>query len=260
MKWAEQLSQALKRNEEKEEQKKQIREVMLAAISDSVITTDELKQIVELCNSSNLTSDEIYFLRLEAFQSAVRKAIEDRRVSEEEETSLHHIHSVLQLSEDVFDEAETKISMYRNLYEIEQGNLVRFSVGIDLHPLENCYWIADVVLMEEKNIGVDSSSGTKIAKGLTYRIGSSKGQLVAETDLAPIAKGVLYVTNQRMIFSGEGKSFDIAYANLVDIGLYNDGMRFLVNENEKPYLFKTQHSEDIEAIGLLLSDAANGLL
>lgn len=264
MRWAEQLSEILKRNEEKEEQAKHIREVMLSAISDRVITTDELKQIVDLCNSSNLTPDEIYFLRLETFQAAVNMAIEDRRVSEEEETSLYHIHSVLQLSEDVFDEAEKKISKYRNLYEIENGNLIRFEVDKDLlNEGEYCHWFADVVLMEERavnHIPVDSSIGAKIIKGLTYRVGTNKGRLIADTDLLPVTKGVLYVTNKRMIFSSDEKSFDIPYDELVDIGLYSDGMKFSVSDNEKPYLFKTLQSEDTEAVGLLLSHAANDLL
>ena len=260
MNWAIQLSQALERNKEKEEQKKNIREVMLVAISDSEITTDELKQIVEICNESNLTSDEIYFLRLEAFQAAVNAAIEDRRVSEEEETSLHHIHSVLQLSEDVYNEAETKMSKYRNLYELEKENLICLDVDKGLlMPGEDCHWIADVVLMEEKAVA-DSSTGVKITKGLTYRIGLSKGQLISETDLMPVTKGTLYVTNKRMIFSGERNSFDIPYEKLVDIGLYSDGMKFLVSENEKPYIFKTLQNEDVEAVGLMLSYAANDLL
>jgi hypothetical protein len=187
-------------------------------------------------------------------------AIGDKRVSEEEETSLHHIHSVLQLSEDVYNEAETKISKYRNLYELEKENLICLDVDNDLlMPDEDCHWIADVILMEEKAIA-DASNGVKITKGLTYRIGSSKGQLISETDLMPVTKGVLYVTNKQMIFSGEGKSLEIPYDKLIDISLYGDGMKFLVSENEKPYIFKTLQNEDVEAIGLLLSYAANDML
>jgi len=263
MKWAEKLSQALKRNEEKEVQKKSIREVMLEAIKDSVITPDELKQIVEICNSSNLTPDEIYFLRLEVFQAAVDIAIEDKRVTEEEETALYHIHSALQLPEDIFDEVELRVTKYRNLYELERGNLLYFSVeNHTLNARENCHWVADVTLMKEKsfNPNTDISDATIIKKGLRYQVGSSKANLMTETDFVPVSTGVLYITNQRMIFSGEGKSFDIPYDRLIDIGIYNDGMKFSVSHNEKPYIFKTLEEEDTEAVGLLLSNAANDLL
>lgn len=264
MKWAAQLSEALKRNEEKEEQAKNIREVMFSAISDRIITTNELRHIVELCNQSNLSADEIYFLRLEAFQAAVYMSIADKRVSEEEEAALYHTHSVLQLSQDVFDEAERKISKYRNLYEIEHGNLICFAVDNNLlNEGENCHWIADAVLMEAKAIGstgIDDVSGARIKKGITYRVGTSKGHLYSETNLVPVTKGKLYVTNQRMIFSSKDKSFDIPYSKIVDLSLYSDGMKFLVNDSDKPYLFKTVKGEDSEAVGLLLSYAANDLL
>lgn len=263
MKWATQLSEVLKRNEEKDVQKKSIREVMLAAIQDSVITPDELKQIVEVCNNSHLSPDEIYFLRVETFQAAVDMAIEDKRVTEEEETALYHIHSALQLSEDIFDEAESRMTIYRNIYELERGNLIYFTV--DKHSLEegeHCHWIADVVLMKEKPKAkiADDDSGTKIKKGLTYRVGSSKGHLITETDYVPVSTGSLYITNRRMIFSSDEKTFDIPYDKLIDIGLYTDGMKFSVSDNKKPYIFKTLADEDTEAVGLLLSNAANGLL
>lgn len=264
MKWAEKLAQALKRNEEKEEQKKSIREVMLEAVKDSVITPEELKQIVEVCNISNLSADEVYFLRLEAFEAAVDIAIEDKRVTEEEETALYHIHSALQLPEDVLDEVVLRVTKYRDLYELERGNLLYFSVeNHSLNAGENCHWVADVVLMKEKatNPSKDNSAvATTIKKGLTYRVGSSKGHLITETDFVPITTGLLYVTNQRMIFSGEGKSFDISYDKLIDIGLYSDGLKFSVSDNEKPYIFKTLEDEDTEAVGILLSNAANDLL
>ncbi|GEM_PF-3005888 len=260
---AEKLSQALKRNEEKEIQKKSIREIMLEAIKDSVITPDELKQIVEICNNSNLTPDEIYFLRLEIFQAAVDIAIEDKRVTEEEETALYHIHSALQLPEDIFDEVELRVTKYRNLYELERGNLLYFSVeNHTLNMRENCHWVADVTLMKEKtlNPALDYSDAMTIKKGLKYRVGSSKGNLMTETDFVPVSTGLLYVTNQRMIFSGEGKSFDIPYNKLVDIGLYSDGMKFSVSNVKKPYIFKSLEEEDTEAVGILLSNVANGLL
>jgi hypothetical protein len=264
MKWLNRLSQAIKGNSEKEQQKQQIREAMLAAVRDGVITNDELRQIIDLCNNSQLTYEELYHIRVEAFHAAVNLAISDRRITDAEEKSLHHIHAALQLPNEVFADAASKIYKYRQLYELERGNLVCFPANnIMLKPGENCHWFATAILIEERVVSrrtVGSSRGVsvRIMKGVSYRIGSSKGQLISETGLVPVTSGVLYVTNKRMVYSGERKSFEIPYNKLIDMELYSDGMKFSVTNRQKPYIFRTSRIEDIEAIGLLLSYAADG--
>jgi tellurite resistance protein len=126
MKWLNRLSQAIKGNSEKEQQKQQIREAMLAAVRDGVITNDELRQIIDLCNNSQLTYEELYHIRVEAFHAAVNLAISDRRITDAEEKSLHHIHAALQLPNEVFADAASKIYKYR------QRNYSG-GVGLDFH-------------------------------------------------------------------------------------------------------------------------------
>lgn len=66
--------------------------------------------------------------------------------------------------------------------------------------------------------GRSSGYSFRIAKGVNYRIGGSRGTYVAGPDIpTPIDWGVAYVTNQRVVFRGSKATREWAWSKLISL-------------------------------------------
>jgi hypothetical protein len=113
--------------------------------------------------------------------------------------------------------------------------------GVSLKKGEVAYFIMDGVGLVEPRRGptqwVGGSQGVsfKIAKGIRYRVGQTRGHVVqGEERPTVIDTGVGVVTNQRMVFVGGKRSTEWAYAKLLGFSLDMDGMAiFNVSNRQK---------------------------
>jgi len=96
-----------------------------------------------------------------------------------------------------------------------------------LKPGEKAYAAIQGTLKETKTVGYSAGTAgmsVRVAKGVTVRTGGIKGQAVKGS--VSVASGELVITNQRVIFAGDRKSFAIANGNLLNTTNYSDGFGF----------------------------------
>jgi len=103
---------------------------------------------------------------------------------------------------------------------------------------EKAYGAIEATLQEEKTIGY--SAGTqgvslRVAKGLTVR--SSGTRAMPVKGMVEVAKGELVITDKRVIFAGDRKSFVLANADLINTTNYSDGFGF--TDGTKTYTLTT---------------------
>lgn len=124
--------------------------------------------------------------------------------------------------------------------------------GVQLKKDEVVYLILDGVGLVEPRRGptqwVGGSQGVsfKIAKGVRYRVGHTRGHVVqgAERPVV-IDNGTGVVTNQRMVFVGSMRSTEWAYSKLLGFSLEQDGMAlFNVSNRQKVSGFAYQPEVD----------------
>ena len=99
---------------------------------------------------------------------------------------------------------------------------------------ETAYVEASSMLMETKSAGVVGGSrgvSVHVAKGLTLRAGAFKGHKVEHIVVA--ARGHIVITNQRVIFAGDRKSFAVSLEKLINVTRYSDGFTF--NDGSKSH-------------------------
>lgn len=112
-----------------------------------------------------------------------------------------------------------------------------------IKPGEKAYAAVLANLMEVQTVGY--SAGTagvsfRIAKGVTVRTGGIRGK--AEKEMVKAASGELVITESRVLFSGDRKSFDIPLAKLLNATNYSDGFGF--SDNKKTYTLTTENDAD----------------
>lgn len=82
--------------------------------------------------------------------------------------------------------------------------------------------------------------------------------IVSETGNVPVSSGSLVLTNQRAVFSGGRKSFSLKLGKILDIDVYDNGMKISV-ENGKNKLLLFNSRENTDVIGAVVSQLINQL-
>jgi len=82
--------------------------------------------------------------------------------------------------------------------------------------------------------GGSSGVSVRVAKGLSYRAGRSKGTFVQGAEVpTPVDRGAFVVTNRRCIFVGEKRTTEWVYAKLVGFSLDGDGVAYFNVSNRQ---------------------------
>jgi hypothetical protein len=64
----------------------------------------------------------------------------------------------------------------------------------------------------------------RIMKGVSYRVGATKGQSVSTTDLQEIGIGSLILTDKNVYFSSPAKSFRLPFRKIISVDAFSDAI------------------------------------
>lgn len=241
------------------------RSAVMDAVEDGQLSDDEIDTLAELREQYGLTLEDIKKLRVSAYNVAFRVAAADKAITREEEAELGKIQQFLQLTDTDIAKTKQEFARYRLLAEIQRGNLPEVRVPtLILQKTETAHWVEPASLIEERVVGrryEGSSSGMsfRIAKGVSYRIGASRGRLVVDTANVPVSTGDLIFTNKRLIFRGHKKSFNYRLDKLLDVQLYGQGMQ-ITDTNGKPRTMQFAREGNADVVGSILSHTINRFL
>lgn len=129
--------------------------------------------------------------------------------------------------------------------------------GVTLKKDETIYLLIEGVGLVEPRRGpskwVGGSQGVsfRVAKGVSYRVGGSRGHLVqGEEKPTLIDTGLGVITNQRILFIGQKRSTEWSFAKLLGFSLDDDQMAiFNVSNRQKAsgLLYGATHDELVDA-------------
>ena len=94
----------------------------------------------------------------------------------------------------------------------------------------------------------------RVAKGVTLRAGAIRGQAVK--GMVSVASGELVITDKRVIFSGDKKSFAIPLQNLLNSTNYTDGFGF--SDNKTTYTLTTKNDRERMLFVIALNKVLRG--
>jgi hypothetical protein len=95
-------------------------------------------------------------------------------------------------------------------------------------------------------------------KGVTYRVGAHRGQLVTDTAAVPVSDGHFAITNRRAIFKGTKKSFNYKWQKILGVELFSDGLS-LADGAGKSRVVRFVGNADLEVMGAIMSQVVNQL-
>jgi hypothetical protein len=192
-------------------------------------------------------------LNWQALLDAFAKALADEIITRAEEERLGQVAAALGFSK---SDLEVAIAQHQEQFFIARVNDGRIPVldspTILLKRDERAHLQTDAQLLKEVVIreykGGSQGMSFRIAKGVSYRVGSHRGTLqVVGSRLETADSGILTVTSQRVVFAGARKTVEVRYDKLVSLNIYGDAIQFHVTNRQTASLFKVASGSMIAA-------------
>ncbi|MFA5387428.1 MAG: hypothetical protein WC322_03455 [Candidatus Paceibacterota bacterium] len=243
--------------------KKDFKEVLLQTVEDGKLTKEEIEELNKRREEFGFSEEDIKSMKMEVFTKAFNVIKSDQKATKEEEIELRKIQTYLGLGDDQIQHTKRELAKLRLLTEIQEGNMPIINIAnLVIQKNEKVYWAEPSTLLEEKVLrrayaGGSSGVSFRIAKGVSYRVGSSRGHLVSETGIVVVSTGKLIITSKRVIFQGDKKSFATKIDNILDNQLYTNAIYFSENNKSKMRMVKFDKIGNYDVVGAVLSYAIN---
>lgn len=214
--------------------KKEIIEIFNVIINnfeqDDEVTSKELDIILEFKKKLELTNDEINF---------------DDRI-------LPHQFVVSLRTKNALPVVNLTYEVGASVMNLKKGEIVHFA--------------CPAILKEVRMVSLGYSGGSRgvslrLMKGVSYRVGSHRGQMMKEEQLVEVSKGYLVLTNKRILlnpYQGK-KAVNIPLNKVLTYNCYNNGLEIYKEGREKGFFFTILSSGHVEVIGLVLDFLLKGL-
>jgi hypothetical protein len=162
---------------------------------------------------------------------------------------------------------DEKFVPYTYAYTIKEENKLppcEITIGDGMsHPIlkkgEEIHYITPVILKEirVKNLGyVGGSQGVsfRIMKGVSYRVGATRGHILKEEALTETSRGFFIITNKRLLLQPlkENKAVSIPLEKVISYNCYENGVDICKDGREKGFFFQTLTKGSPEVVGLIL--------
>lgn len=226
------------------------RAAVLRALSDLVITPQEWAVLDDLRVKLRVAASDAFQVHRQAFQAGYEHVLQDRTVTPQEMRYLQQLQQQLRLPESAVSPQLSEALRLYQFHQLQTGPLpVITPAPLALQRGEVCHWLEpDSSYIEEKTerVRVSGSHGVsvRIAKGVTYRVGASRGYSYPVTYNAVADVGTLAITSKRLAFMGSRRSFSIAYPKLLTYNVFENAIQVQRDGlTAKPQAFTTQNEE-----------------
>lgn len=243
-----------------------LRSILMQAVQDGRITADEAVGLKRYVAESGLEQQDVSQVVDAVFYQVINRYSSDRRITETERQSINHIAQALGVSMQALQNAQQSLDYYSLLHELETCPFdsipATYSSTLLLKKGEIDYFSIGASMLEERVlkreiVGRSQGVSIRLMKGVSYRVGQSRGQIVATTGLTPISWGDFVITSQRLAFSGDRKSVNAPFDKIQNLELFTDGLRFSITSRQKPVTIQFYTQESTELAGMYISRILN---
>lgn len=252
-----------KKSQQDRSNREEFKALILNAVADGKLTPEEIGELEQKKTEFGLTDQDLDKLKVDVFTTAFSAVKEDQQVTEDEEKELQQIQTYLGIPDDAILVTKKELARLRLLNEIQQGNLPTITTATLVKQKDEIVrWVEPSILVEEKVIrrryeGGSQGVSFRVAKGVSYRVGGQRGHSVSEIGIVPVSTGELVVTNQRVIFRGDGKAFAIKLDKILDIQVFANMVQLSENNKPKPRMVMFGEVGNHDIVGAVLSHVIN---
>lgn len=238
----------------------------------------EIPTVVEQITSTRTITDEQYvFLdeldpvqRNNAFISLVDRFLADGELDKIEDKILEDLHSRLGLDPIKSTYMEKVVPSFyvasirdeEKLPEFPRQKLIDKAIIIKKDEIPHACFGSVLSEIRVKTGFRAGSQGVslRVMKGVSYRVGGTRGHVTRENELVETSRGLLIITNKRLFLHPEGstKAVSIPLNKILSYNCFDDSIVINKEGREKPYVFKLPVRGESEVIGICLGFLCSG--
>lgn len=122
---------------------------------------------------------------------------------------------------------------------VKRGEVVHYEVPASL--------LKEVTMREYQ--GGYAGLSFRVAKGIRFNTGGVRGKsVIVGTELKVEDEGVLSMSSKRAVFLGSRKTVELPYSKLVNLHVFQDGIRFHQSNRQKAPIFLVPNGEVVAAV------------
>jgi hypothetical protein len=252
------LVQSIKSGIQDAQELEAVRQLFVQALSDMTLDVNEMGKLYREITSHGFSAEQIHELGVYALRDVIQRAKSDGRVDDAEMQLIQQIVNLTSVPNETLGELLSVLFVQRRLYEVSQGRLTPITVtGLNLYANEKAYWAEPVTLYEHKivrreTVGRSQGVSLRIMRGVSYRIGGSKGQSVPIYDDVAVAQGQLIFTNQRVVFKGDRRTMMVMLKDVIGADPYTNAIVIHTNTSKQPLNFHYVRPESAELVAQIL--------
>lgn len=190
------------------------------------------QQISALLDDANLPSKKVQDLNDRAFRSYAEQALADDILSEGEEAHLREVGLLLGVDQEAFRTRHGDLLERLAVAQINDGRLPEMDDPIilahkdEIVHAETEAAILETVTVKERTGGGYHGLSIPLGKGFRYHVGGARGSVSSRSELQAVDAGILSVTSDRVLFTGNQKTLEIPYRRLVRMKVFTDAIQF----------------------------------
>lgn len=213
------------------------------SIEDRTLDRREQDELKKIASEYDLNSEKIKNIHYAAFRRIYDEMISDGRLDSNERAKISELLESLALAREL---AITDAKLHQKAVIIgylEEGKFppIETPAEVNLDEGETFRWAQVAAIVKFKKVTTrlnytGLSYRIKIAKGLSYQIGSIKPQAVTHETIAQEDAGILWLTDQKIAYRGSRKHFEIPF-NKIEHFEYDEGvLKVFKTGRLNPYL------------------------
>ena len=189
----------------------------------------------------------------------LKDSVSDKRYSPDEAANLNELAKNFGADLKIDSDTDKLLKRYKLFWEIDNGNLPTIKSDINLQGNESLHFKTDITWQEQRKVITSynyagPTARFKIAKGVSYRLGSMSVRPQTEDVWQTIDSGTIYLTNKRLIFMGQRGNKTIPLNKILDFKPYSDGVDIQKDSGKSPFL---KFSDDTELFAMILHSLMN---
>lgn len=254
-----QLIQSIKDSLARAQHIEAVRQAFVTAVADLHLDAKEVAVLRAEVAQHQLTADEVREIGMHVLHDVSQRVKQDVVVTDGEVALMQQIVQLTQVPSNQLGDIMATLYVQRKMYEVSQGRLSPIQVmGVNLLAGEQAYWNEPVTLIEERvvrreMVGRSQGVNIRIMRGVSYRIGGSRGQTMPVYGDVPIATGELILTNQRVLFKGDKKSIALLWRDVIGIDPYTNAITIHSGKAKQPLRFFYARNESSELVAQIAS-------
>ncbi len=254
-----QLIQSIKQSLARAQHIEAVRQAFVAAVADLHLDAKEIATLRAEVSQHQLTTDEVREIGMHVLQDVAQRIKQDGMVTDGEVALMQQIIQLTQVPSQQLGDIMATLYVQRKMYEISQGKITPISVvGVNLLTGERAYWSEPVTLYEERvvrreTVGRSQGVNIRIMRGVSYRIGGSRGQSMPVYGDVPVATGELILTDQRILFKGDKKSIALLWRDVIGIDPFTNALTIHSSKTTQPLRFFYRRNESAEIVAQIAS-------